>query len=107
MQVLCKPTQTSPHIRCTVCGAGFQLYWERTSRVEQEQQRQVILRALEEHHTRQCAADSGSDSASKAGPGPATLLDVHPQVAFTVPSWNGLARFSGAALLGGFTDTAA
>ena len=109
MQVLCKPTQTSPHIRCTVCGAGFQLYWERTSRVEQEQGRQEILRVLEEHHTRQCAADSDSksDSASKAGPEPATLPDVHPQAAFTVPSWNGPAQFSGAALLGGFTDTAA
>ena len=103
MQVLCKPTQTSPHIRCTVCGAGFQLYWERTSRVEQEQQRQEILRALEEHHTRQCVADSDS----KAGPESATLPDVHPQAAFTVPSWNGPAQFSGAALLGGFTDTAA
>jgi hypothetical protein len=31
----------------------------------------------------------------------------HPQVAFTVPSWNGLVQFSGAALLGGFTDSAA
>jgi hypothetical protein len=102
MQVLCKPTQTSPHIRCTVCGAGFQLYWERPSRIEQEQRLQEILRVLEEHHTLRCEADSDAKDGLEAA---ATPLDVHPQVAFTVPSWNGPAQFSGAALLGGFTDS--
>jgi len=83
MQVLCKLSNTVSDVRCKVCGQGFLVYWSRSSRDEQEATRRQVIEALERHHT-------STDSAQ-----------AHPRSGFTVPDWSGLARFSGAALLGG------
>jgi hypothetical protein len=87
MQVVCKPSQTSSDVLCPVCGEGFLLYWERTCLNEQSQMLRDIQQALNDHHI-------------TAGEGAA-----HPKEAFNIPSWNGPARFSGAALLGGLPDS--
>jgi hypothetical protein len=83
MQVLCKLSNTVSDVRCKVCGQGFLVYWSRTSRAEQETTRRQVIEALERHHS--------STSTAQA----------HPRAGFNVPDWSGLARFSGAALLGG------
>lgn len=83
MQVLCKLSNTVSDVRCKVCGQGFLVYWSRSSRPEQEATRRQVVEALERHHS--------TTSSSQA----------HPRTGFNVPDWSGLARFSGAALLGG------
>jgi hypothetical protein len=94
MQVLCKSSQTSSDIKCPTCGEGFQIYWERTSRVERIQTLTKIQQALVGHHETLIGTDQGADS----GP--------HPTNAFNIPSWGGHPHFSGAALLGGFPGLA-
>ncbi|HEY6413789.1 MAG TPA: hypothetical protein VIX42_08880 [Edaphobacter sp.] len=83
MQVLCKLSDNFPDVQCPVCGQGFLLYWERSSRAQQDDTRHSIHQALREHH-----ADS-------------TATEAHPEAAFNIPSWSGSPRFSAAALLGG------
>ncbi|HEY0163304.1 MAG TPA: hypothetical protein VGB69_11540 [Edaphobacter sp.] len=82
MQVLCKPSDSSPDILCPVCGKGFRLYWERSSPAQQEATLPSIRKALHDHHTG---------------------LLAHPEAAFNIPSWSGAPQFSAAALLGGAT----
>jgi hypothetical protein len=65
-----------------VCGKGFHIYWERTSRDQQFATLPSIQQALREHH----------DDPQTA---------AHPNIPFTVPNWSGLPQFSAAALLGG------
>jgi hypothetical protein len=83
MQVLCKASNTVSDVRCEICGQGFLVYWSRPSESEQDATRLQVIQALEAHHTT-------SDA-----------VDAHPRAGFNVPDWPGLARFSGAALLGG------
>ena len=88
MQVLCKPSDSSnspADVYCPICGRGFLLYWERSSRDQQAITLPEILEALRSHHT-----------------GAATNTP-HPESAFNIPSWSGLPQFSAAALLGGAT----
>lgn len=89
MQVLCKPSENAADVRCLICGEGFVVYWERTSKSEQGQTISVIQQTLIEHHT--------SAAGDETRP--------HPQGPFNIPSWGGLPSFSGAALLGGFYET--
>jgi hypothetical protein len=89
MQVLCKSTNTSSDISCPLCGQGFLLYWERSSRQEQDITRRKVQQALEDQHTVLSSAEA------------------HPQSAFNIPSWEGNPYFSGAALLGGLPDKVA
>ncbi|WP_263366853.1 hypothetical protein [Edaphobacter bradus] len=81
MQVLCKPSDSSADLYCPICGRGFLLYWERSSRDQQEVTLPEIQQTVRDHH-------SG---------------DGHPEAAFNIPSWPGLPQFSAAALLGGAT----
>ena len=83
MQVLCKPSDSIPDVQCPVCGQGFLLYWERSSRVQQEDARHSIQQALRDQHL-------------EAG-----ATDAHPEAAFNIPNWSGSPKFSAAALLGG------
>ena len=83
MQVLCKLSNTVSDVRCKVCGQGFLVYWSRTSREEQDSTRRQVIDALAAHHSTSAAAEAP------------------PRIGFNVPDWSGLARFSGAALLGG------
>jgi hypothetical protein len=83
MQAFCKPVDSSPDVRCPVCGQGFLLYWERSSRSQQDATRQSIKQALSDHHI----------DADPTG--------AHPDAAFNIPSWSGSPQFSAAALLGG------
>ncbi len=82
MQVLCKPTDATPDVHCPICGQGFLLYWERSSRDQQDDTLPNILQALREHHSH---------------PG----FSPHPGSPFNIPNWTGLPQFSAAALLGG------
>ena len=82
MQVLCKPSDVTPDILCSICGKGFELFWERTSRSHRAELIPLIQQALRDHHD---------------GPEGST----HPEAAFNIPSWAGQPQFSAAALLGG------
>jgi hypothetical protein len=88
MQVLCKMSTTASDVRCNVCGQGFVVYWERHSPSEQEEARALVQKQLADHH--RMANDSGA----------------HPPQSFNVPQWNGLPKFSAAALLGGAPEWA-
>ena len=82
MQVLLKSTDTVIETRCTVCGQGFAMFWERQTKAERSEALRQIDAALRHHH--------------HAGPGP----EAHPVKGFLVPEWHGAVAFSGAAILG-------
>jgi len=82
MQVLLKSTETIVETRCSVCGQGFAMFWERQTRMERSEALREIDAALRSHHQR--------------GAG----TDVHPEKGFLVPAWDGPVAFSGAAILG-------
>lgn len=83
MQVLCVVTDGIADISCKICGQKYKLYFERQSYEERALATSLVEQALTSHHA--------------LGDGP----PVHPEKAFNVPEWSGLARWSGAALLGG------
>jgi hypothetical protein len=83
MQVLCKASTTASDVRCSVCGQGFVVYWERQSPEEQAAALAMVQKQIADHHR------LGSDP------------EAHPTAGFNVPQWNGLPKFSAAALLGG------
>jgi hypothetical protein len=82
MQVLCKSTIGSGELKCSVCGQGFVMFWERQSRAERKQSMREIQTYLRTHHS------------NIAGP------QAHPRAGFLVPDWNGPVQFSGASILG-------
>jgi hypothetical protein len=82
MQVLCKKSMTSCDIRCKVCGQGFVVFWERHSRDEQAEAVRLLTDEIRNHH-------SNNDGA-----------EAHPEYGFNLPAWDGIAAFSGAAVLG-------
>lgn len=82
MQVLCKSSEQTGDICCSVCGQSFFLFWERQSRMERNQAMHEIANTLRSHHE------------NNAGP------DAHPVRGFLVPRWDGPIAFSGAAILG-------
>ena len=82
MQVLLKSAETSVETRCSVCGQGFVMFWERQTRMERTEALREIESTLRHHH--------------HAGAGP----QVHPVKGFLVPAWDGPIAFSGAAILG-------
>jgi hypothetical protein len=49
MQILCKASDTSSDVRCTVCGQGFLLYWTRSS-AEDRRAVAEIQTMLHSHH---------------------------------------------------------
>ena len=84
MQVLCKmTTETAGDVQCSVCGQGFMVYSVRQTDEDKVAARDMVLQALADQHGRSTA------------PG------VHPQTGFNVPEWDGMPKFSAAALLGG------
>ena len=82
MQVLLKSTETQVETRCSVCGQGFVMFWERQTKMERSEALREIETTLRHHH--------------HAGAGP----QVHPAKGFLVPAWDGPIAFSGAAILG-------
>jgi hypothetical protein len=82
MQVLCKSSEGAVETRCSICGQGFLLFWERQTRMERAEALREIDLALREHHL------EGFES------------NVHPKKGFLVPAWDGPIAYSGAALLG-------
>ena len=81
MQVLLKSSETSVETRCSVCGQGFVMFWERHTRMERSEALREIEQTLRHHHHK------GGNS-------------VHPNKGFLVPAWDGPVAFSGAAILG-------
>lgn len=88
MQVFCLATAESSDVQCRVCGQNYALYFDK-SHEEREKALELVLGALEEHHS-----DSPEPTA-------------HPEKAFNVPAWHGPAHMSGAAILGGAPPWAA
>jgi hypothetical protein len=82
MQVLLKSTESAGDTRCSVCGQGFAMFWERQTKAERAEALREIESTLRHHH--------------HAGPG----HDVHPVKGFLIPAWDGPIAFSGAAILG-------
>ena len=82
MQVLLKSSETAVEARCSVCGQGFVMFWERQSKMERAEALRQIDTTLRTHHHQSNAND------------------VHPVKGFLVPEWNGPIAFSGAAILG-------
>lgn len=89
MQVFCLATLEPADVQCKVCGQNYALYFASKSQEEREQARQQVVEALEHHHI---------EGAERT---------VHPEKAFNVPEWHGLAHMSGAAILGGAPPWAA
>lgn len=89
MQVFCLATSESADVKCTICGQGYALYFERKLHEEREEALRAVMETLENHHA--------------AGP----ESTVHPEKAFNVPAWHGPAHMSGAAILGGAPPWAA
>ena len=86
MQAFCQSSDSAngkDTICCTVCGQAFDIFWERTSQTERDARLAAVIEAIAAHH-----ATSSEEK-------------VHPSAGFNVPQWSGVARFSGAALLGG------
>jgi len=86
MQAFCQSSKSQDGkdtICCTVCGQSFDVFWERTSQSERAARLSEVIEAIAAHH-----ATSSEEK-------------VHPAAGFNVPQWSGVARFSGAALLGG------
>lgn len=82
MQVLLKSAETAVETRCTVCGQGFVMFWERQTKMERGEALREIETVLRHHHS--------ASSDPKA----------HPVKGFLVPAWDGPIAFSGAAILG-------
>jgi len=89
MQVLCKLSNDTPDLHCATCGEGFRLYYTRTSPSERHDSLRLVQQTLHEQHLTHAPGEP-----------------VHPKSSFNVPSWNGPARFSAAALLGCVPDWA-
>jgi hypothetical protein len=88
MQVLCKTSNESSEIRCSECGQGFMLFWERQAELDHADALREVEAALRDQHR------------EKNGTG------VHPEHGFLVPAWDGPIEFSGAAILGNAPDWA-
>ena len=82
MQVLLKSSDSAVETRCSVCGQGFVMVWERQTRMERAEALRAIDATLREHHHQ--------------GAGP----EAHPVKGFLVPAWDGPIAYSGAAILG-------
>ena len=82
MQVLCKTSSEGVEARCSVCGQGFVLYFERQTQMEHDEALAEVEMTLRNHHR------------SSNGMG------AHPDRGFLVPAWDGPVAFSGAAILG-------
>ncbi len=81
MQVLLKATESGVETRCSICGQGFAMFWERQTRMERSDAMREIDAVLRHHHH-------------------AGGTDVHPSKGFLVPAWDGPVALSGAAILG-------
>ena len=88
MQVLCKTSNVSVDTRCSICGQGFMLYWERQTPQEQAEGLRDVEAVLRGHHRNGVA------------------MSVHPDHGFLVPAWDGPIAFSGAAILGNAPNSA-
>jgi hypothetical protein len=88
MQVLCKTSNVSIETRCSVCGQGFALYWERQTANEKAESLMEVEAVLRHHHRRE------------------TGVAAHPDHGFLVPAWDGPIAFSGAAMLGNAPSSA-
>jgi hypothetical protein len=82
MQVLLKSSEEAAETRCSVCGQGFAMFWERQTKMERSEALRLVEAALRRHH------HEGGGS------------EAHPVKGFLVPEWNGPVAVSGAALLG-------
>lgn len=81
MQVLLKSAEKGVETRCSVCGQGFVMFWERQTKVERAEALREVETVLRKHHH----ADG---------------QHVHPERGFLVPAWDGPIAYSGAAILG-------
>jgi hypothetical protein len=88
MQVLCKSSNERVEAQCSVCGQGFELYWERQTPAEQAESLKEVEAALRDHH-------SNNPDAS-----------AHPADGFLIPAWDGPLAYSGAAILGNAPNAA-
>jgi hypothetical protein len=88
MQVLCKTSNVSVETRCSICGQGFVLYWERQAEVDHAEALREVETALRNHH------------------GTGNGAGAHPEHGFLVPAWDGPIAFSGAAILGNAPNSA-
>ena len=79
MQVLLKSAENGVETRCSVCGQGFVMFWERQTKMERSEALREVSDVLRRHH--------------HAG-------GSHPERGFLVPEWNGPIAYSGAAILG-------
>jgi hypothetical protein len=82
MQVLLKSSESAVECRCSVCGQGFVMFWERQTKMERGEALREIESTLRHHH---------HDGAG---------AHAHPVKGFLVPEWDGPIAFSGAAILG-------
>ena len=82
MQVLLKSAESAVETRCSICGQGFVMFWERQTKMERTEALREIDSTLRMHHH----TSEGTQA--------------HPVKGFLVPEWDGPIAFSGAAILG-------
>lgn len=58
MQVWCKSSNHAAETRCSVCGQGFVLIWERHPKRERAQALAEITRTLRSHHRHQVGPEA-------------------------------------------------
>jgi len=69
MKVFCRRTNGNAELRCSVCGQGFVLFWERQPRTERTAMLGEIQKTMRRHH--------------RTSPG----KDAHPNGGFLAPEW--------------------
>ncbi len=83
VKIFCKSTNGNAEFRCSVCGQGFVLFWERQPRTERIAVLGEIQETMRRHH--------------RTSPGP----EAHPQGGFLAPDWGEPNELAAAALKGG------
>lgn len=82
MQAFCKCTNGAAEAKCSICGQGFEILWERQSRQERAAAMREIQKRLLSHH--------------RTNPSP----QAHPRGGFMVAEPNRPLVFSGVPMLG-------
>jgi acyl-CoA reductase-like NAD-dependent aldehyde dehydrogenase len=80
VKVFCKSTNGNAEFRCSVCGQGFVLFWERQPRTERVAVLHEIQETMRRHHRNSSAAEA------------------HPQGGFLVPDWGDSGELAAASL---------
>lgn len=87
MQVSCKSTHDAADLRCAVCGQGFQLTWERHSKLQRSLAIGEIARTLRSHHGQQAGPSAHPAGGFVVQQKQGTLVGPVAAVTGHAPNW--------------------